>query len=689
MFLSYSTIEEKIYQRQLSKEGLSGVLGGSTADASLSKDELRDLFRLDARALELPSDTHTSTGCECLDCYAIQTEEEATKAEAAHKAEAEKHAKELAAAEAAKRAEEGAEGAEAMDDAEPGAPASSASAAAASSADGHSKMEVTVEGGGEEGATGEGEGDEGGEDGGGGAEADSSSDDANDDGADLDGFVVEGSDDDDADFGEKKGKKGAKATAPKKSKKDGPRKQRKARSRIGSLNYPALHALEVSTRGQRGEPPEEELVNWAHHATSNSIPDPLFRQAAKGMPLVGAGKLPYVSFVFSCEIAGKAITNSNDAADAQKVSAMCDEAPQVVPTTKPQAVISSAEAMARHAEFMKAYLARQKKSRGIGSDEEDVDLMAHPEKRRHSTRERKPVRNDVPDAAEIDEDFDGSGGAGRKRKKGSASGGIKLPGGQEIGQDISEEDRAAMLAALSGSAPRGRKPKAPRAKKVQSEEEDEDGNDDDDQLQQEDGKMADIPEEDAGDKADVSSVQETSPPKKLKVAHNSQAVPSSSLAKLKPSAAAAPAAVNSSASATAVCPAASKSSSASVVSMSDDDGDAFNLHAPSHKSNAENRVKVNGNRKVVGEEEDDVGDDHDSDVQVLDSKLKKPAAASSPAKAHKPALSSSIKRPTNAGIPGRPTAGLKPAAHDKKISAPSPIKPAAVMADDDGDDFLE
>ena len=279
-FLTTGTIEEKIYQRQLSKEGLSGVLGGSTADASLTKEELRDLFQLDSRALEQPSDTHQSLGCECLDSYAIRTEEEAARVDEQQQADAEKHAKAIAEEEARRRAEEGTTD-EAKENGamelEPGAPAAaSASAAAAEQVEG-APMDASAAGadgemGGEVEGEGEGEGD------GEGGDASSSSSDGDGD-EEMNDFVVGDSDDDGEDYGSKKksGKKGA--AAPKKSKKDGPRKQRKKRSTIGSLNYPQLHGLTSSTLGQRGEPPEEELINWAHHATSNSIPDPLFRTA--------------------------------------------------------------------------------------------------------------------------------------------------------------------------------------------------------------------------------------------------------------------------------------------------------------------------------------------------------------------------------------------------------------------------
>jgi hypothetical protein len=227
-----------------------------------------------------------------MDPYQIRTEEEAAKADAAHKAEVEKHAREVAAEEAARKNDEEAAGD--MDVAEPGAPTAAASngqvegasAAAAASSCAAASSDTAMADAAPEGDDGEGDDEGGGEGAGGGVPSEESSD---DDGADLDGFVVSGSDDDEGeDYGSKakKGKKSAAASKSKPRKKDGPRKQRKKKATIGSLNYPQLHALTAPTLGQRGEPPEEELINWAHHATSNSIPDPAFRLAASQYTLL-------------------------------------------------------------------------------------------------------------------------------------------------------------------------------------------------------------------------------------------------------------------------------------------------------------------------------------------------------------------------------------------------------------------
>ena len=61
-FLASGTIEEKVFQRQLSKESLQNVVNGSgeLEQSVMSKDELRKLFSLDCTT---SSDTHDTCGC--------------------------------------------------------------------------------------------------------------------------------------------------------------------------------------------------------------------------------------------------------------------------------------------------------------------------------------------------------------------------------------------------------------------------------------------------------------------------------------------------------------------------------------------------------------------------------------------------------------------------------------------------
>jgi len=59
------SIEEKIYQRQVSKQGLSGTVVDLTKKAdhiSFSSEELRDLFSFDPNTTCL---THDLLGCQC------------------------------------------------------------------------------------------------------------------------------------------------------------------------------------------------------------------------------------------------------------------------------------------------------------------------------------------------------------------------------------------------------------------------------------------------------------------------------------------------------------------------------------------------------------------------------------------------------------------------------------------------
>lgn len=62
---SPGTIEEKIYQRQISKQGLSGAvvdLTRSSEHIQFSVEELKDLFTLHE---DSPCVTHDLLGCEC------------------------------------------------------------------------------------------------------------------------------------------------------------------------------------------------------------------------------------------------------------------------------------------------------------------------------------------------------------------------------------------------------------------------------------------------------------------------------------------------------------------------------------------------------------------------------------------------------------------------------------------------
>lgn len=62
-FLGAGSIEEKIYQRQVAKEGLSrSVVDDAKGDRHFSSDELRQLFHCDP---DVKCDTHVALRCTC------------------------------------------------------------------------------------------------------------------------------------------------------------------------------------------------------------------------------------------------------------------------------------------------------------------------------------------------------------------------------------------------------------------------------------------------------------------------------------------------------------------------------------------------------------------------------------------------------------------------------------------------
>lgn len=74
-FLATGTVEEKIFQRQLSKEGLQSVVDDKEQVNALSTKDLRNLFKLRTNS---PSDTHDK-----LDCKRCKTIQENSEAELA------------------------------------------------------------------------------------------------------------------------------------------------------------------------------------------------------------------------------------------------------------------------------------------------------------------------------------------------------------------------------------------------------------------------------------------------------------------------------------------------------------------------------------------------------------------------------------------------------------------------------
>lgn len=75
-FLATGTVEEKIFQRQLSKEGLQSVVDDKEQVNALSTKDLRNLFKI---RTDTPSDTHDKLRCERCKLIADNAEEDATK----------------------------------------------------------------------------------------------------------------------------------------------------------------------------------------------------------------------------------------------------------------------------------------------------------------------------------------------------------------------------------------------------------------------------------------------------------------------------------------------------------------------------------------------------------------------------------------------------------------------------------
>lgn len=75
-FLATGTVEEKIFQRQLSKEGLQSVVDDKEQVNTLSTKDLRNLFKLRSGT---PSDTHDKLRCERCEIFQDDAETEALK----------------------------------------------------------------------------------------------------------------------------------------------------------------------------------------------------------------------------------------------------------------------------------------------------------------------------------------------------------------------------------------------------------------------------------------------------------------------------------------------------------------------------------------------------------------------------------------------------------------------------------
>lgn len=306
-FLTSGTIEEKIYQRQLSKEGLQSVIGSSSADSAFSMDDLRDLFSVksDAQQLSVNSDTHESLDCDCIsDDWSMRKLMKRINKKKKYFAKLEEQ-------EDANFDPEDEEGDSAM-----------------------------------KGNT--------------------------DDGMDI-------MDDDESDSDENEEKKKPQHV------------RRPEHARIG----------------QRGQPPEEELINWAHHTNVQSVPDPFFRAISKDL-IMPADQLlsddatadqqtatapSWVSFVFSCEVSGKPLSAEQEQL-AKSVSAIIDMPAD--PVAKPKAqTMSAADARDRATNALKEHERKRKKRLGLGDDEEGEGSSGV--QRRKSARNARPLNDEEMD----------------------------------------------------------------------------------------------------------------------------------------------------------------------------------------------------------------------------------------------------------------------------------------------------
>ncbi|GAB5353445.1 hypothetical protein AAMO2058_000037000 [Amorphochlora amoebiformis] len=165
-------------------------------------------------------------------------------------------------------------------------------------------------------------------------------------------------------------------------------------------------AQDKCLQGQRGHPKEEDLLNWAHHCSSSSVPDPIFRLSHN------TNSEDYVSFVFSCEIRGREMP-MEDTQQAAAVSALCDEDPVITKVAEKKGIeVTAAEAKERRANYTRKRERRRKRPRRNGgsssSDEisedipEDYKTEITP---RRSKRNRRPTKYLGNSSADAQKDF--------------------------------------------------------------------------------------------------------------------------------------------------------------------------------------------------------------------------------------------------------------------------------------------
>mmetsp|Transcript_20694 Transcript_20694/g.40968 ORF Transcript_20694/g.40968 Transcript_20694/m.40968 type:complete len:357 (+) Transcript_20694:174-1244(+) len=146
--------------------------------------------------------------------------------------------------------------------------------------------------------------------------------------------------------------------------------------------------------GQRGAPKEEDLINWAHHATPLTVPDLMFRQshsAAGGEIQEPAAAKHYVSFVFSAEVDGRPISAPSEAAE-KALSCRVPDPPEETGGDKSKKIqiITAEEAQLKRDKMLEDEQRRKRTraghSSGSDSDLDNEEVVVE----RRSGRTRKP-----------------------------------------------------------------------------------------------------------------------------------------------------------------------------------------------------------------------------------------------------------------------------------------------------------
>ena len=449
-FLTTGTIEEKMYQRQLSKEGLAEVLGGGMNEAACSRDELKALFHI--RAAESASDTHDHLQCDCLDGLLTSAEEaEQKKKQMMAEMEPQQQQQQQSAAADADGQQDASPVLEEVQSLDPlPAPASSPVP----------------------------------------SEASDSEPDADDD----DGFIVEEGDGSSDDFDGAPQRKSTAKAAKKKAK--GAKARRSLKTSL-VLDPLLLSSISRAMIGQRGSPPEEELINWAHHITGMSAPDPLLRQALSSMNRT-KDHHSYVSFIFSCEVKGKQIGAMGEAVeddDGEEVetaetkafrqfSARCS-LPPVMKEKTTGVSISADDALEKHRKMIEEHEKRRRKRLGFRDDDAEGGgggAVGHG--RRHSSR--LTTRQNLSEDALAAEQLEGD--EGRRKRGDDAAAGVGVEVG--VGGDVvdpsvlaeADPETAAMIQALlrgedgqEGGGRKKRKRAGKKEKETKMEEDKEEG----------------------------------------------------------------------------------------------------------------------------------------------------------------------------------------------------------------------